>query len=169
LATSKKADVEYEHDTKRYEDYLDERKGLVEAKRQLSMHYDNLILGLASGAIGVSIAFMKDIVPRGPEPGSTPWLVAAWISLVVCIGALALSFWASQRSYKLAIDDLDASHQPGAVPAQPTDAPWWSSATRNCNLIAIVSFVLGVALLTTFVGLNLPVRAAPASTSATTR
>ncbi len=47
----------------RYEVYLDERKLLVDAKREGAQSFDKAILTLAAGAFGLSLTFIKEVAP----------------------------------------------------------------------------------------------------------
>ena len=49
-----------EDDTK---NYLEERKLLIEAQQQSYQQFDKAILTLSSGGLGVSIIFLRDILP----------------------------------------------------------------------------------------------------------
>jgi hypothetical protein len=61
--------------------------------------FDNNMLALSSGALGVSLAFIKDIVPMGKAVCLT-LLMASWIAFAVCIVITIVSFQVSIAALK---------------------------------------------------------------------
>lgn len=68
--------------------------------------FDKSMLTLSSGALGVSLAFIKDIVPLG----QAAWiflLLASWIAFALCIVTTVVSFQFSIAALKKQRDFLD--------------------------------------------------------------
>ena len=81
------------------------RENLLEASLSNSNNYDKAILTLSSAALGLSLTFIKDIVPF--KDIINYWtLVLSWvfflISIVVTIISFILSQWAIKRQLKYA-------------------------------------------------------------------
>jgi hypothetical protein len=64
------------NDDFKYEVYLEERKSLVDAEREGSRSFDKAILTLAAGAFGLSLTFIRQIVPN-IESGTMFMLICA--------------------------------------------------------------------------------------------
>ena len=81
---------------------------LLETLKQNSQEsYDKTVLSLSAGALGISFAFVKDIV--GCWPAQTPhWLFAAWTFWAVSVTSVLLSFLCSQKALEKAIKQVDA-------------------------------------------------------------
>ena len=74
--------------------YWDERKALVEALREGATTFDKAILTFTSGAFAVSIAFLKDVIPK-PYP-NTLWLLGwSWLLFALSLVVILFSFLAS--------------------------------------------------------------------------
>lgn len=124
-------------------------------KRELSNseNYDKAILAYASGGLGISLAFIKDVVPLS----SASWLLLlelSWFCWVLAIVVVLISFQTSQLGIrrhlemvkKYYIDDDDSALDEKNFPAKLTDI---------ANVTSGVLFLCGVMLTTTFVGINL--------------
>lgn len=124
-------------------------------KRELanSENYDKAILAYASGGLGISLAFIKDVVPLD----SASWLLLlelSWFCWVMAIVVVVISFQTSQLGIrrhmamvkKYYIDDDDSALEETNVPARVTDI---------ANVVSGLLFLCGVMLTTIFVGINL--------------
>jgi len=133
------------------ETYLKEREALVSAEGEQCQHYDKAILVLSGGALGLSLTFLKDVVPTY-EPGTLRWLVLGWISLIVSLLATLSSLQTSQLALRKQRDILDSEFY-GNVHAEQRNC--FGAATNALNIASLVLFILGVALIALFVLLNL--------------
>ena len=62
----------------KYQQYLDERKLLIDAEAEGARSFDKAIMTLSAGALGLSLTFIKEIVCH--PHGSTLWLlIGAWV------------------------------------------------------------------------------------------
>ena len=78
------------------------RESLEALKQKSQDSYDKTVLSLSAGALGLSFAFVKDIVGSWP-PQAYAWLFAAWVSWGVGVTSALFSFLCSQRALRKAI------------------------------------------------------------------
>ena len=124
-------------------------------KRELSNseNYDKAILAYASGGLGISLAFIKDVVPLS-SASCLLLLELSWFSWVLAIVVVVISFQTSQygiqrhleKVKKYYLDDDDSALEERNVPAKLTDI---------ANVVSGVLFLCGITLTTAFVGINL--------------
>jgi hypothetical protein len=123
------------------------REYLVNATQKAQDDYDKAVLSLSGGALGISFAFVKDVV--GEEPLINPnLLLAAWFAWGLSVSATLISLYTSHRTFKVAIKKLDE----GTIRANP--GGWTDRATIALNLSSMVLFLLGVTLIIAFVSFN---------------
>jgi hypothetical protein len=129
------------------------RKDLLVRQLSNAEKYDNAILTLSAGILGVSLAFIKDIVPID-EAINVCLLKLSWVcfslAIVFTISSFMLSQWAikvqltyAERYY---LDSKDDFLKKRNVPAIATD--WF-------NLLAGILFIIGVSTTVSFVIYNL--------------
>lgn len=126
---------------------FDERAWLVAADHAASQTYDKLVVALGGGALGLSLAFMRDVV-QSPESGTVGWLAWAWVLLALSLLCTFTSLLTSQAALRLGmhqLDEEDGARLGGA----------WTVATWTLNIAAGVLLVTGVLLLVVFALLNL--------------
>jgi len=127
----------------------DYRKMLEGCAFQSANYYDTALMSLSGGALGVSFAFIKDIVPS-PASDTIIWLWFAWLSLGGSLSAIILSMLFSQQSIRTAIKQIDDGtiydKKPGGIFSYVTIILTWLSG---------IMFVLGVILLSYFAKTNL--------------
>jgi len=88
-----------------YNNYLEERKILVESHRMSSQSFDKAILTLSSSSFGFTFAFLKDLVPSPIE--NTIWLLhTTWILFALSILFILISFLMSQKACLKQIDNV---------------------------------------------------------------
>lgn len=120
---------------------------LNDALDKASRDYDRTVLSLASGALVVSIAFLRDIAPT---PNFINLVVAAWFFFVVSIASTLVSFIASEKALLHSMAQLDK----GEFDSSRGGA--WGIATDVLNRIAGGAFLLGATLLVWFAVVNVP-------------
>ncbi len=152
------ADQPKELSDKDYDGYLQERKTLLAAEQDYAKSFDRWVITLAGGALGLSIAFLKDIA--GPKATDVAWLVAAWILFGLCICALLVSMLVSQsghEAFRAVLDEEATKDVPGfwLRVRKGQKHRWESTAIAVLNVVAIVTFVIGVISLAVFAALNL--------------
>jgi hypothetical protein len=110
--------------------------------------FDKSMMTLSSGALGVSLAFIKDIVPLE----RALWLNllrVSWLAFAICIVITVLSFRASTIALKKHEDLLRKAYAQRKVP-EPED--YW--LLKVCTRGAILFFLVGLACTMLFVEKN---------------
>lgn len=140
-----------EDEVARYNAYIAERRALVDAGFQQSLSYDTTAITLAGGALGLSLTFIKDIV--GAHHPKLPLLLfLGWGILVIAILATLASFQLSVHAYNRQREIADFEYQ---YPLESSDRRnVWAGAVGIANWLSLLSIVIGVGLLTTFVANN---------------
>lgn len=125
------------------------REMLEKLKQNSQESYDKTVLSLSAGALGVSFAFVKDIV--GCWPAQTPgWLFAAWVFWGLSVTSVLFSFLCSQKALGKAIKQVDA----GEIYDKNLGG-YLNKATILLNYIAGLCFLLGVITMIVFVANNM--------------
>jgi hypothetical protein len=124
---------------------------LEQLETQAAEAFDKTAVSLSGGALGVSIAFLKDIAPK-PIPWTVLGLLGpSWVALVLSLLGVLLSQMASQKSMRHEIECLDGRRKrsPGAAAGGA-----WRRCTSFFNHTAWVGCVVGIGLLAVFVVVN---------------
>ena len=136
--------------------YLNEREFLLNAQIDQTRSLDKAILTLSGGALALSLTFVTDIIP---EPRNFLILILSfsWFFLIVSLLLTLVSFLTSQIALlrQVAILDVMYSKSNSRILDKPRETNRFARVTYWLNVIALVSFVLGVVALTIFVGLGL--------------
>lgn len=120
------------------------RDWLVKAHHTASQDYDKAVMTLAGGALGISLAFIRDIAPD-PIHG---WILAvAWCLLALSLLLIFVSLLSSQQAILTSIEKLDARETLTRGIA--------GAMTVWLNGLAGGAFVLGVGFLVSFAAVNL--------------
>jgi hypothetical protein len=137
---------------KKYEQYLEERRLLIEAELSQSSAFDKYLLVLSSGALALSLTFVREVAPF-PKASTYPFLVLAWFTFAFAIGSTLTSLLLSQKAlqqqreiYAQAVRDNDWP------PTQHTLLSCW---VGRLNWLSLGSFVTGAFLLSIFATVNL--------------
>ena len=137
-------------DERRFELYMEERKGYATGARDAYQRFDQTIVGLSAGAIVVSISFMKDF---GRTPGSLPWLFASWAFFLIASLCAFLSLLTSGEADRERKKQLDCLAESGECDESKADSLGFK--TVWLNYIALTMCILGVALIIVFATLTL--------------
>jgi len=121
------------------------RQWLLSAYQEASRSFDKAIMTLAGGALGISIAFIRDVAP---EPVHKWALWTAWLLLASSLLLILASFLASQRAILDMVRQIDAN-------VETVTRGRAAKATDCLNVLAAVSFVSGVVFLAIFALYNL--------------
>ena len=130
------------------------RRFLIEAEKEAQGSWDRTLLTLAAGAIGISVAFLRDLA--GPGTVETPWaLISAWVLWTLTLICVLTSFFTSRNALRYAISETDAalSGRPNDLPDRPGGS--WTLVTEWLNRIGGVLFIAGIMLLFVFATTNL--------------
>jgi hypothetical protein len=130
-----------------------EYRGLLTQTEQKSQaEFDKGVLALSGGALGLSFAFTKNIVGPG-EMIHAGYLLAAWITWAASSASVLISFFVSTLALRKAIYQLDhgtiGMERPGG---------WWDRATSSLNLMGLLMFLFGLAMMIVFVNYNLKLK-----------
>lgn len=144
---------------KRLEIYRDERKLLMASEEAYAERFDKWIVSLAGGALGVSMAFVKDLVaPRNPIVPMC--LFVAWVGFALCIGISLACALVCQRAREKFADALDDAFSrpvsdPLHVAAKKQRDRWEPTCIAWLNRLNIAVFVGAAVTLGYFVYCNL--------------
>jgi len=121
---------------------------LISSEQKSQEHYDRAVLTLSGGALGVSFAFVRDIV--GPQCIASPsLLVAAWACWGLSVSSALFSFFFSRMALRRAIRQLDSGaiyqQRPGGLP---------DVLTAILNASGGLLFLTGLVLIAVFTWYN---------------
>lgn len=143
-----------------YRAYLDERQSLLAAELDNARSFDRWVVTLSGGALGLSIAFVKDLV--APGPATAVWMLGvSWLLFGASIGSALTSIHVSQNAHERFREILDRVAAEGGhaffnrvrKEHEAEKLPKWID---HLNRASIVSFIGGMVLLAIFVIANLP-------------
>jgi hypothetical protein len=122
---------------------------LYESEGEAQDNYDKTILTLSSGALGISFAFITDIV--GPESiTNVGLLISSWICWGISVVAVLMSYFTSNITHRRAIDlfiNGERDHQ--KLYGIPGIITWY------LNGLGGVLFIVGLILIVLFVKINI--------------
>lgn len=137
-----------------YDAYQDHRNRLLDGEQKLGESYDQYLLTLSGGAIGLSLAFLHDLVTPGAVRFA--WMLAtAWTLLVVTIFLVGAMMRVSQVGHERFRDILDEQCAKGGerywarVRAEHLKCPH-PRAVGVLNWASLITFSVGVGLLLVF-------------------
>jgi hypothetical protein len=117
-------------------------------------NFDKYMLTFSSGALALSLAFIKDSVPLKAAVW-IPSLLLSWSAFVLCILTTLMSFRFSVKALENTIPALNEYYLQGKEDAFDRHLKsWWSKAIDCCTVGQIVFFALGVILTMAFVVAN---------------
>lgn len=127
----------------------DYRKNLLTLEQQMQSEYDKAIMALSGGALGISMAFLKDVViTHGIHNGG--FLLAAWVSWGLSITSTLASFYTSATALRKAVQQTDDK----TIYLQLVGGRF-SLLTKVLNAAAGLLFLAGVVSIVVFVARNL--------------
>jgi hypothetical protein len=130
------------------------RKKVWEDSKSGSENFDKYLITFSSGALGLSLTFIKDIVPL-KDAIWIPSLIVSWVAFIVCILVTLISFRISILALEKMSPALDDFYLKGNVDAfnKHMEDPW-TKAVDWCAWGGIILFVLGLFFTMMFVGAN---------------
>lgn len=135
------------------ENYLKERKLLIDAQQQSYQQFDKAILTLSSGGLGVSIIFLRDILPF-EQITNYYFLIGSWILFTISITCTLVSFLTSQYAYNEQLELINRyflNKDSDALTKKNT----FAQITGGLNISAAVFFILAVISTIMFVSIIL--------------
>jgi hypothetical protein len=118
---------------------------LIETEQKSQADFDKAVLTLAGGALGLSFAFVRNLVGAG-EFIHPLYLFIAWIAWGLSQTTILLSFYFSTLAQRKAVRQLDQRKLP--------TGGWWDRATAILNFLGLVLFVIGLAMIIIFLSYN---------------
>jgi len=144
-------DEEHDYASKKHEQYLQERNGLIDAARESLRTFDKAVLTFGSAVFGASIAFIKDVAPK-PRPFTLKWLGSSWLCFSIGLLLVLLSFiW----SHKACMFDIEESGNALNDDSYRRKDNTWAKRTDRCNKWCVVFLFLGLVLWAVFAIENL--------------
>jgi len=141
-----------------YHVYLDERKALIDAERESARLFDKAILTLTSGAFGLSLAFIRQIVPS-IRCGTKLFLIFGWTGFSLSLLSTLISFLISQFACRKQREILELEYSRDQKQNSQEDKQniknKWARCTNRLNISSLVFFILGLIFLAVFVIINL--------------
>ncbi len=125
------------------------RRALVSLEQQSQKAFDTTVVTLAGGALGLSFAFLKDIL-KGQPPIRPGLILAAWILWVVTLTIVLTSYYTSALAMRKGIRQLDA----GGLASRPTGG-LFAHVTTVLNALALAAFIVGLLLAGFFLRANM--------------
>jgi hypothetical protein len=144
----------FQPDEVRKKAYAEFREELVKKQNSNSENYDKSILTVSSAGLGLSLAFIKDVVPLTQVPCRT-LLVQSWGLFAAAIVVTILSFQTSQLSIGTSLAHADEYYLKGKD-EYLNKKNMWASVTNVLNWISGALFVAAVLWTAYFIATNLP-------------
>ena len=141
-----------DEEKRRWDDYCKYHDKAVESITASSDEFDKSLLTYSSGALGLSLAFIKDIVKLS-EAIALPWLYWSWIFLVVTIIVTIASYRFSIQAQKRRLDDALQFYMKKDEKAFDRETVW-SRMVGACAYIGAAFFLAGVLSTVLFVYFN---------------
>lgn len=133
--------------------YLPYRTHLLDALKSSSEHYDRGILTLSTAVLGLSIAFIKDIVPL-PQATAVSLLTASWFLFALTVLSTLISFLVAHKALSVQLYNADQYYLKSKEDYFNKKNKW-SSATVWLNLLSGTLFVSGIVLTVAFSYVNI--------------
>jgi hypothetical protein len=134
-----------------YQDFLRERRFSLDVEGECSQNYFKYLITLASGALGLSVAFIEKIAPH---PVHINIIIAAWALFAASLAAVMLAFLLSWAGCKVEQEIIRRIYY---SEGKDQNLPRNRAAAASSIFVQISAalFLLGVAALVSFSSLNL--------------
>ncbi|PLS80214.1 MAG: hypothetical protein CYG59_09185 [Chloroflexi bacterium] len=130
--------------------YLQRLRELETGEQEAAKLFDQSLLTLAGGALGISFTFVEKFAPQAQE---TPLLGWSWFCLSVAVVACLISYLVAQSAFRAEQKALNRMRRGDRSAHHASKG--WSRATQVMNYIAFIGFIVGLTLLGRFVYINL--------------
>ena len=124
------------------EEYLQERKLLIDWEHASITSFDKALLALSAGALGLSLTYFKDF---GAPGFALCVLKVSWALFALAMLGTTWSFLCSHYALRRHRDLLGEVYTSGQE-SHATNT--WSSLTAGLNIFSLICFSLGVCALT---------------------
>jgi hypothetical protein len=144
------------------DDHSDYCRMLMECEQKMIDEFDKAVMALSGGAIGVSFAFLKDIV-KTENMTYVPWLLGAWVCWGFSVGCVLTSFYFSHLAMRLSQKQWSSGERDykklGGI---------WNKATLTLNPLGGGLFLIGVLSMIFFVSKNVTAKTSTTHTKGAT-
>jgi hypothetical protein len=133
---------------------MDSEKQHIEAldktARYSGEQFDKNIVFIASGALGVSFAFIKDIIPNFKDAEEKWTLISSWYIFAIVIFISLICHYLSTRAHNWALDNqnLDTTTFNNKI-------KYWNTPIHIMNLTMILGILIGALFLIYFIQKNI--------------
>lgn len=140
----------------RAEELHDEyRKKVWEDTKSGTENFDKYLLTFSSGALGLSLAFIKDVAPIG-QAVWIPSLFASWVAFLLCILVTLVSFRISILALEAMVPHLNDFYlNSNAEAFDKHRENWLTKAVEWLAWAGIILFICGVFFTMMFVYANI--------------
>ncbi len=125
------------------------RQQLIEIEQKIHEGYDKTLISLSGGALGISFAFIKNII-GDDEIVNEQYALIAWVAWAASLTFLLTAFYFGTLAYRHAIKNLDLNkidrENPGGC---------YATTMRFLNAFGGISFIIGVASFICFSYMNI--------------
>ncbi|HXF90876.1 MAG TPA: hypothetical protein VNJ29_02990 [Candidatus Nitrosotenuis sp.] len=127
-----------------------ERENLYAAAIEQTKTFDKALLTLSSGAFGVTIAFLKDLVPKPYD--NTNWLLAiSWLFFSISLVSVVCSYLFSQHAI---LKQMDLNKQNSKKKGSKDEKNVWTTATVITNWLSLIAFLFALTFWCSFIYWN---------------
>jgi hypothetical protein len=133
--------------------YKQYRSELQSARQSNVDQLDGTILTLSGGGLGLSLAFMKDVVPLA-QIALLGVLYCSWVLFVTAILLVLLSFATNRMAIDAQLVIADEYFLERKSDAYNKPNPW-ATVTEYLSIGSIAAFVLAIILTVCFVSINI--------------
>lgn len=130
---------------------LEYRKILVDQHYQDSARFEQVMLTISTGVLGISVVFLKDIIGNNPAENSLIWLYLSWGFVVLSLLLILFSFTPAMNNKENLISQIDE-----AIKTQDAPTSWKSKrVARIMSSIAVICLGFGIGSYLIFAILNI--------------
>jgi uncharacterized BrkB/YihY/UPF0761 family membrane protein len=126
--------------------YIQEQYNVL---RYSNEQFDKNVLFIASGALGISFAFIEKIIPDLTHAVNKHLLIGSWCCFAVVISITLVVHFISILANRWAITHDDSEKNYSRI------ACFWNLTIRCINVFMILGLLSGIILLIQFVNLNI--------------
>jgi len=135
------------------EDIFDKLQTHLLSARQSSFEqFDKAIFTLSAGGLGLSVAFVKDIVPLA-HTTCLGVLISSWVLFTTAIFSTLASFVLSQQAIDRQLFDAEQYYLHGKKNHRTKKNPF-ATATKFCNIVSGICFFAAVLTTILFASFN---------------
>jgi hypothetical protein len=136
----------------RWDLYLEHARQAWADQQASSDEFDKSLLTFASGTLGLSLAFIKDIVPL-KEAVALRMLFGSWVAFTLCIVVTIFSFPLSRQAQKRHVEYLYEYYINGT--GKKDKESIWTKAVHVCAVLGGLFFLAGLVATVIFAWKNI--------------